>query len=676
MQNASLAVTTTLALFCCIPTTRADTLETTRGEPIREVAHSVEVSIDDGVATYRVRRSFLNEGDRADQVYLEIQLPGGAAATGLRIRANGEWFEGEWMDRQEARDLYEELTGVGPHQPKDPVLLEWGESDELRMHIFPVFADRASTVEYTLRAPTEYRDGTYRLTYPDARETSTFVDPVVTVRPGTPGAPIRVSGRRTTAGQPVALSTDGKSTDRSSPEPAAIEVDPAIDRPFRTRLGRVRAGGDTAFTRFEMDLAPTLSDLPAEASFVFLVDASHSVDDSTLDAQLQAIRGMLHHVPDAEFTVVAYRRFPSQLGRGFVPATEVDRTLRRARDDGFFERANGSHLDRAMNVGAQQLADRDGPTYLVGFTDHLLRPAWSNDLGERAMRKLPDRTTVHLVEPHGFTSGAPELDRTDDDSLASLALDRGGIMVELAGELADRPKRRNRTLLHLVRPTRIEHVAFHGIALDNPPETLEEGAGLREMYTTADAPRRARITGKLWAEPVRHVATVDRRFSRATAGFVFSRGRHRGLSGDQMRRVARFGRAVSPVTSYLAIEPGVRPSTIGIDRGAAGLGAVGAGAGGGGDVGDGPNSESDPLDVADHLRPRLQECLSDHDPADSWGAELRIETTRREIVDVYLDNNGTDAPALEQCVTETAWETDLPADARYHTRNDFDLTLP
>ena len=33
-----------------------------------------------------------------------------------------------------------------------------------------------------------------------------------------------------------------------------------------------------------------------------------------------------------------------------------------------------------------------------------------------------------------------------------------------------------------------------------------------------------------------------------------------------MLRLARVGRAVSPVTSYLSMEPRVRPSTEGIDR--------------------------------------------------------------------------------------------------------------
>ena len=38
-----------------------------------------------------------------------------------------------------------------------------------------------------------------------------------------------------------------------------------------------------------------------------------------------------------------------------------------------------------------------------------------------------------------------------------------------------------------------------------------------------------------------------------------------GLSESEMMVLAKHGRAVSPVTSYLAVEPGVRPSTEGIE---------------------------------------------------------------------------------------------------------------
>jgi len=70
-----------------------------------------------------------------------------------------------------------------------------------------------------------------------------------------------------------------------------------------------------------------------------------------------------------------------------------------------------------------------------------------------------------------------------------------------------------------------------------------------------------------------------------------------------MMPLALYGGAVSPVTSYLAIEPGVHPSTEGLDEmegvGFGGLGLIGHGAGGGG------KSETSAFDHADWLRRAL-----------------------------------------------------------------------
>src|ERR1043165_3403341 len=90
---------------------RADILRPTLEQPMFEVSHTVDMRIEDGVAVYKVRRQFANPGKVADQAILEIDLPTGAAATGLRIRAKDRWYDGELMEREKAEKLYQEMTG-------------------------------------------------------------------------------------------------------------------------------------------------------------------------------------------------------------------------------------------------------------------------------------------------------------------------------------------------------------------------------------------------------------------------------------------------------------------------------------------------------------------------------------------------------------------------------------
>ena len=190
---------------------QADTLTTSLEQPIYEASHTVDIRVAEGIATYTVRRTFVNPGTRSDQAILEIDLPYGAAATGLRIRARDRWYSGELMEREKAAALYQEMTGIGPFQPKDPALLSWAWADKLYLQVFPVMAHQVSTVEYTLTAPTRYANGRYWLAYPRVDATAAvahaLATPVITVKPawGDAQTPIEIDGKRIAVNAPSIL---------------------------------------------------------------------------------------------------------------------------------------------------------------------------------------------------------------------------------------------------------------------------------------------------------------------------------------------------------------------------------------------------------------------------------------------------------------------------------------
>jgi hypothetical protein len=184
--------------------------------PLVETSHTVDIKIENGIATYTVRRMFKNPGDLPEQVELQLGLPYGAAATGLRIKAKDVWHAGVLMEREAAAKLYEEMTGIGQFKPKDPALLAWMWADTLSLQVFPVMPKTTSTVEYTLTAPTRYAGGRYFVSYPRTAElakseTSSLplATPVVTVHFGWGDAGTKVN-------------IDGKDVKRDS----AVRLDP------------------------------------------------------------------------------------------------------------------------------------------------------------------------------------------------------------------------------------------------------------------------------------------------------------------------------------------------------------------------------------------------------------------------------------------------------------------
>jgi subtilisin-like proprotein convertase family protein len=780
-------------------TAHADVLRASREQPMFEVSHAVDIRIADGVATYTVRRMFSNPGTVADQVVLELGLPYGAAATGLRIRAADRWYDGVLMERDQAAALYHEMTGFGAHAPKDPALLAWMWADKLSLQVFPVMPGAVSTVEYTLTAPTRYEGGRYFVSYPrvaaDAqdgdgqRANLRLATPIITVHPawGNATTAIIVDGKRVAPDSPVVLTppvrepwadvveadsaasyvastieipasshttktfgktivelalahtfqsdlevelltpqnkriklhdrkgggandlrgtftlelpkgTTGAGTWRlivsdhaaldtgtldhwsltlgegkdattvasadtpvfvpDAPESAsdagvaAISVVPPPIATWTARLGRVVASSAHAFSRLEVDVAPQLVPTPVRPQVVFVVDSSYSQGEAGVAAQLDLLAAYLTHVPDAQVELVTYRRRAQRVFSRFVPAKELALAIAAAKTRGAFALGNGSALDEGARLAVTALADRKGPRRVVIATDELARTTLTPALALAALAALSTDTVVHVVVPRLDGDDRPSLERHDDAAFAGLATRHHGIYVDVQGLPAKTLKELAPIALELVRPTRIEKLAITG-GFTVERDVLREGDGLRLMRDTThrEAPTRVVLTGKLWSDPVRREVATTAAFSRDTAAFVFGADEHQGLSPAEQMVVALAGRAVSPVTSYVAAEPGTRPSTIGLDLatlGHGGYGTIGHGYGGGG-LGMG-REQPDLRSLID-----ASHCIATVRPTTAWAVDLSIETTKDEIVDVIAQTRGP----LAACLVEAAWSVRL-----------------
>ena len=772
------------------PTAHADELSATREMPLVETSHTVDIRIENGVATYTVRRMFKNNGATPDQVELQLGLPYGAAATGLRIKAKDTWYTGELMEREKAAKLYEEMTGFGQFKPKDPALLAWMWADTLSLQVFPVMPKTVSTVEYTLTAPTRYMNGRYFVSYPRVAEGATkLATPVVTVRFGWGDAKARVTvdNKDVRRDTPVALvpppkqdwedlieynrgasyvasklvvpsnshtekdlskikltldirhtyksdlrvelltpqnqrvsvfdgggggtndvrgtfaldvpeGTTGAGTWRllvsdhagldtgtldrwsldfgdgkdrtlaaatdtplfvpdapanaSEAGVATISIDPPPIAQLVGRLGKVVASRAHAFSRLELDIAPQLVPTPKRAQVVFVVDTSYSMLEGGVDAQLALIAAYATHVPDAEIEVITFRRKAERVFGAFVPVRELDRALAAAKKAGRFDLGNGSNLDVAAQLAAQALASRTGPRRVVLATDELFKDALTDKIAVAALSSLSPDTVVHVVVPKLDNDDRPNLARRDDASFAALATSHHGIYVDLGGFPVKTVKDLAPTVLELVRPTRIEQASVTGFELEQP--FLREGDGLRLMLDTETkpAPDQVTLTGKLWSDPVKKVFPVSAPFSVQTAAFVFGGDLHQGLSDAEQMTVAMIGKAVSPVTSYVAAEPGTRPSPIGLARG---YGTIGSGRYGasGHAAAFGAGVVEPPIDWDSMID--KSSCMASEKPSAPWTISLELETTRMEIVDIRVKTPGK----LATCLAEVAWNLKL-----------------
>jgi hypothetical protein len=163
----------------------------------------------------------------------------------------------------------------------------------------------------------------------------------------------------------------------------------------------------------------------------------------------------------------------------------------------------------------------------------------------------------------------------------------------------------------------------------------------------------------LWAKPVRHRLTPARAESDRWAALVFGSGEHNKLTEPQMMVVAERGGVVSPVTSYLAIEPGVRPSRDGIAYGRFGRRAR-------------PPRVRMGMSNVSGRKPTFDgTAYLTHELASAWlacggagvRAELSLQTTLAEVVTVD-EPHASDMHATRgmlACLRESAWNMALPS---------------
>ncbi len=630
---------------------RADDVRGTRSEKLQERSHRIDLRLDRGHAALTVRRTVWNGGARHDQATFMIDLPAGAVATGLRTLgyrdAQPSWFDGELLEAEAAAAKYQELTGLGGYYPKDPALLSWRSQDRLALQVFPCAPGQPKTVEYTLKMPTEYREGRHHLVLP--RMGTERLAAELTVTAAQPGDGLFLDGKPVAAGTSVTL--DKETTD--------IALAPRAPGAIEGALASVPFDDDRVLVELRVDAAARLTEPPRNAHVVVLVDASRSIGQRDGAAAIAAARAMLAHLPDAKVEVLTFDREVRALHGRFVPAATADASLAVLA----LSRRNGSRIDDALARADALLAKapRGAPRRILALTDLRTRSRLTPSVVGAAVK------SGALVHVGVVGEGEPSLERDDESPWAAPVRATGGLVWQGGASIAPiAAEPMAKVYEEWARPTRLHKLVVRakGIeeALFADRTELHEGEGLEEHRVHDEAVRELSVQGELWARPFRETMSPDEAHGRLWSALVFGSDLLGSIDEPAMMVLAMRGRAVSPVTSYLAIEPGVRPSTEGLEEGE-GLGLSGIGEGGGGrgeGIGLGSIGGIDPRGwLASALGPHLARCAPT-----ARSARVTLETTLREVVDVTgvsIAGSGADGAAESRCLEEAVWDLMLPS---------------
>lgn len=601
---------------------------------VRETQHAVHVELSDGVAVFEVHREF-EGGFAPDGVDQELVGPRNGSVTGFQIRENGgSPVKGHLSSLREAQDVIQRsLEGPKRRGAVAAVLTLEGRSP-LRLQTTPLFPRHTLAVDLEVVAPLRLQG--------DALVAPYRQDPT----------PERAS-RVISFGQPGELApqlrVDPPAQVLQESVEARLELPPA---PVHSLVGTGHSPDGRWITRVQV-AAAHLSEAPAHAAVVVIIDGSASEAEIGIRGELKVAERFVRAFPRARFEFVVFQREARRITQGFVDgdaALKVLEDLTRA-----LRPANGSNLGPALELATHLLAAEPEPKRVLVLTDGEI----PNAFAPAAQPTGPGILNVGLVR---VSWNWPALhfayldEPRPEHPLAVLATRTGGTIRSLG------PKSAPLEVEQLVRPVCLEDsvIIADGARVASSRTLCEGGREDTIWWGAATAPKGVTLEGKLWASAHRYLLPLSAGMSKYLGALAIA-DPNAPLTPAQRHEWATTEHGLSDGLAFVAL-PARRVSSDAIAHGGAG-GVVGVAIGD--NAGDPPELNDDPAEGLALAR-LVQAAVGVHcSGAPDPTARVEVETTGPEIVSVQtVPASGSFA----SCANAVIWSQRLDP-ARFKVRH-------
>ncbi len=299
------------------------------GGVLEIVEHTVDVTINNGIAVTEVNQIFQNTENRQVEALYTFPVPKGASVSNFSMWINGKEMIGEVVEKERAREIYNSYKRVR----RDPGLLEQKDYKTFEMRIFPVGPRARQRVQITYYQELEFDHDWCTYVYPLATQSRPKMD-------------AKVRGK-------FALNLDAKSAipikAMNSPshtddfeivshneryQQASLELDKGElnrDLVIAYHLSRPKTGidliasrqsGEDGFFLMTVTAGEGLAMLDAPSDYVFILDISGSMkDDGKFKISTQSISAFIRSLePKDRFEVITFNITPRPLFKKLVDA--------------------------------------------------------------------------------------------------------------------------------------------------------------------------------------------------------------------------------------------------------------------------------------------------------------------------------------------------------------------
>jgi len=340
--------------------------------------HSVDVTINNGIAVTRVDQVFHNTENRQVEALYTFPVPKGASVANFSMWINGKEMVGEVLEKERAREIYNSYKRVR----RDPGLLEQVDYRTFEMRIFPIAANADQRVQITYYQELDYDHDWATYVYPLATSTRRDIDGRTTGKFALNldvKSPIPLSAMESPSHGPDFVFTRHDDTYwQASLETTggSLARDVVLAAQFtRSHTGMdlltSRTGEGDGFFSLTLTAGEDLGDLVEPMDYVFVLDVSGSMaNDGKLGISRESIEAFLRELsPEDQFEVMTFNNQPAMVFSRLQPASAENQ----AKASDFLDRseARGGTVLRSALATAYKYAGPDRQLNVVILSDGL-----------------------------------------------------------------------------------------------------------------------------------------------------------------------------------------------------------------------------------------------------------------------------------------------------------------
>ncbi len=335
--------------------------------------HYVQIDIVNHLCRVEVEETFYNPYDFQMEGEYIFPLPKGAMPSKFALVINGKEIEGQVLEKDEARKIYEDIV----RRMLDPALLEYYKENLFRAKVFPILPKEDKKIifryEYELPRKGEF----YEVFYPFKIEglSPTPIKNVVI------SFDIKDENHIKQVFSPTHKIDFSKEEKEVKGAYEATDVKPQKDfilyysssqEDFTLSLLTYKSEDEEGFFLLGLSTpskAPEKEVLPKDV--VFVLDVSGSMSGEKIKQAKEGLKFFVEHLNSTDnFNIVAFSSDVNPFKKELAPAREENIT--EAKDFIIsLEATGGTNIDDALGQGLLMLKESDRPAYLIFLTDGL-----------------------------------------------------------------------------------------------------------------------------------------------------------------------------------------------------------------------------------------------------------------------------------------------------------------